>query len=348
MLRAAAAGSPQDPLAEAALNQLQLLHAAVTQAKAAAVARTEDAEHADAATAEADRRLTALRAAARDARTKLAPGGAADWAPWAAAVAPLFAAAGAPHSERSPAVGEGEPDATELAVADALEAVAAIAQAQISAAFAVADRLASLSGYLGSVAAGIAPRARDTAPATPADYQRTLGAPLQTWVENALAESLTTPELLAQLFDGAERVRVGLDDLTLTWRPPGGGVQKRPLEAFSSGEQAFAYTRANLLRISRERRPGQSVVVFLDEFGAFVARDRLGQLMHFVEHEALGVVADQVVVMLPLSRNYPPLSGEAHPGEELADGDSIEARGRQIAERGYFAVPFKSGSVHLV
>src|SRR5262249_19094771 len=122
-----------------------------------------------------------------------------------------------------------------------------------------------------------------------------------------------------------------------------------------SGEQVFAYTRANLMRLRRERRPGQSVVVILDEFGAFVARDRLGQLMHFVEHEALDVT-DQVVVMLPLSRAYPKpvgksiddAAGAATPadrGPELPD--TPDERGRQIDDRGYFAVRFTTDSARL-
>lgn len=348
-LRAAAAESPLASVTEAGLDQLRLLHAAATRVRAAAAACQEDAKRAEATAGDAARRLETLRAAANAARAKLSAGGPTEWEPWASAAAPLFAAAGAPPADWSPGPEEGEPATTELAIADALEAVAAIARAQTAAVFALADRLASLSGYLGSVAANVAPGVRDAGSATPADYQRTLGASLRTWVENALADSLTTPALLTELFDGATEVRVGLDDLTLTWRPRAGGVRKRPLEAFSSGEQVFAYTRANLMRIGRDRRPGQSVVVILDEFGAFVARDRLGQLMHFVEHEALGTVANQVVVMLPVSRGYPAPSGSTPLREgELSDADSIETRGRQIADRGYFAVPFTAGSARLI
>ena len=43
------------------------------------------------------------------------------------------------------------------------------------------------------------------------------------------------------------------------------------------------------------------MVVFLDEFGAFVARDRFAQLVTYIQHDALGRIADQIVVTVPLS-----------------------------------------------
>jgi hypothetical protein len=340
-LRSAIASDPMAPLDEAALLDLRKLHEVAARSRAAAASMREDAEHSASLAADADQRVSALRALISDACAQLSPGGAPEWEAWATAAQPLIR----DLAERLEAGRSAAPSEDELVAADALEAVGAIANAQVAASFAAADQLATLSGYLGSIAGSIAPGNRDGGALRTMDYGRTVGGPLRTWVEDVLAESLTTPELLTELFDSTEHVRVGLDDLTLTWRPPGGGIRKRPLEAFSSGEQVFAYTRANLMRISRERREGQSVVVFLDEFGAFVARDRLGQLMHFVENEALGTVADQVVIMLPLSRDYSLATG---PSDEDEPGvDTLAERSRQVAARGYFAVPFDSGTARI-
>ncbi|NEK85254.1 hypothetical protein GCU60_05680 [Blastococcus saxobsidens] len=348
-LRAVTTAGPLVPLAQDAIDAMRSLHAAAASATAAATLRRDAVDHARAVAKEALERLSGLRQASRRAVSALTAEGPNDWAEWREAVAPIFAANGvlAPGGEvpaaQSETDGDRPPDAAEFAVADALESIAAIARAQAAAALDLADRLAALSGFLSATANQISPRHREIGAPQASDYQRRVGPALPEWLEQELASLLSAPELLAALFDQADQVRVGLADLTLTWHPAGGGVRKRPLEAFSSGEQVFAYTRANLARLGREREPGQHLVVFLDEFGAFVARDRLGQLLDFVEHEALGPVADQVVVMLPLSRDYP----APRDGEDPHAGDWQDERGRQLAERGYFAVPFTSGRAHL-
>jgi hypothetical protein len=345
-LRTVAAAGPVVPLPADAVDALRSLQTAAAATAAAASVQSEAVDHARAVTRQTIERLSALRHASRAALLALTADGAGEWAEWKQAVAPLFLASGVPGAiAEGIAVGvepddDRPPDAAELAVADALESVAAVAQAQAAAALNVADRLATLSGYLTATATTISPRQRDPGAPEASDYQQ---PSLLEWLERELASLLSAPELLTALFDEAEQVRVHLSDLTLTWKPVGGGVRKRPLEAFSSGEQVFAYTRANLARMGREREPGQHLVVFLDEFGAFVARDRLGQLLNFVEHEALGAVADQVIVMLPLSRDYPPPRGAKKPDP----GDWQNERARQLVDRGYFAVPFSSGRAQL-
>jgi hypothetical protein len=339
-LVSAADAGPTEPVGEELFVALRWLHSAAVAAHAAADASTSAAAHAANTASTAAVRLNVLRATVRNAHARLTD----QESPWAPGVAALLAAAGVPTNPlpgdtATEADSAAEPTAAELAVADALDSVAAIARAQSAAAIDLADRLAALSGYLSATAARVAPGGRDHG-ARPADFQRGLGDRhrVDRWIEDVLADELTAPELLAELFDGAAKVRVDLTDLTVTWRAPAGGVRRRPLEAFSSGEQVFAYTRANLARLSRNRRPGQAMVVFLDEFGAFVARDRLGQLMDFVEHHAVGRVADQVIVMLPLSRDYPDPADLDGDGNGV--GDSMAERARQLAARGYFAVPF--------
>jgi hypothetical protein len=107
--------------------------------------------------------------------------------------------------------------------------------------------------------------------------------------------------LREQLFDSASTVEFDSSDLAVKWTTPDGMRRRRPLEAFSSGEQVFAYTRAKLETYRGLKDRTDYLVVFLDEFGAFVARDRFGELMRYVQMSVLGAIADQVVVMLPTS-----------------------------------------------
>lgn len=107
--------------------------------------------------------------------------------------------------------------------------------------------------------------------------------------------------LREELFEGAAEVDYDLDARSVVWRSKEGRRRRRPLEAFSSGEQVFAYTRAKLESLRPIAESSEHFLIFLDEFGAFVARDRFGQLMHYVQTDVIGTIADQVIVMLPTS-----------------------------------------------
>jgi hypothetical protein len=123
------------------------------------------------------------------------------------------------------------------------------------------------------------------------------------------------------LFENGSRLRVDLNDMTTTWTTSSNERRTRPLEAFSSGERAFAYTRVQLEEIGHHTSDNK--VVFLDEFGAYVARDRLSQLLAFIRNRVLGKLADQVLVVLPL-------------GSDPHD----EGQQNEIAQRGYFVEEF--------
>ncbi|QHF25738.1 hypothetical protein GTU73_18225 [Rathayibacter sp. VKM Ac-2804] len=127
------------------------------------------------------------------------------------------------------------------------------------------------------------------------------GRLLQTWVEGEVASILSQEVLREELFEGAAEVDYDLDARSVVWRSKEGRRRRRPLEAFSSGEQVFAYTRAKLESLRPIAESSEHFLIFLDEFGAFVARDRFGQLMHYVQTDVIGTIADQVIVMLPTS-----------------------------------------------
>ncbi len=156
---------------------------------------------------------------------------------------------------------------------------------------------------------------------------------LKRYLERDFATNFATPELRSELFDQTEDVALDLDKLTLQWKTADGELRRRPLEAFSSGEQAFTYTLAKLESLVAAQPVSTYVFLALDEFGAFVARDRLDQLLASLRQRALGRIADQIVVILPLSRNY-----LEDPEPEDGD-DSVEATClRQVRSRGYFAI----------
>lgn len=156
---------------------------------------------------------------------------------------------------------------------------------------------------------------------------------LRRWLEDELAVLFGAPELRAELFDHADEVSFALEDLVLRWQGNDGQWRRRPLEAFSSGEQAFAYTRARLERLSGSTANVPDVLVVLDEFGAFVARDRLGHLLRFVQIEALDTFATQAVVMLPLSIDLP-IGKASTPAGDGPDHRATEAD--QVAGWDYF------------
>ncbi len=210
----------------------------------------------------------------------------------------------------------------------------------------VRDGLDSVAGILQSEAHTLNPRGRGSSNdgvglAVPSDYNRV--ETVRQWAQQELEVLLNSHALRETLFDEASEVTLDLESAVVSWTAPGTAYQNsRPLEAFSSGEQVFAYTRARLEELrSRESWQGHRLVI-LDEFGAFVARNRFAQLLEFVYQQALGELADQIVVMLPLSSDY---ANEAF-AQELVRGASNASRKselldrvRQVEQNGYFAIP---------
>lgn len=128
-----------------------------------------------------------------------------------------------------------------------------------------------------------------------------LGRTLRMWVEGEVSDLLSQDVLRRELFEDAADVEYDLAARSVVWRSAEGKRRRRPLEAFSSGEQVFAYTRAKLESLKTLVDRAEHVLIFLDEFGAFVARDRFGELMRYVQTDVLGTIAHQVIVMLPSS-----------------------------------------------
>ncbi|MFL6139644.1 MAG: hypothetical protein ACJ74O_17845 [Frankiaceae bacterium] len=123
------------------------------------------------------------------------------------------------------------------------------------------------------------------------------------YYEQLFSAQLSGDEIRHALFDSGSDINLDLTAMTTTWTTPTGERRTRPLEAFSSGERAFAYTRVRLESLGNDRAINQ--VVFLDEFGAYVAADRIADLLAFLRKRVLGRLVDQVVMILPLGTPRP-------------------------------------------
>jgi hypothetical protein len=149
--------------------------------------------------------------------------------------------------------------------------------------------------------------------------------------QSKFTEQLAAPEIREALFEGGTNLRLDLVTMTTTWVTSTGERRTRPLEAFSSGERAFAYTRVQLEAMRGVAAHNR--VAFLDEFGAYVARDRLEELMSFIRRRALRDLADQVVVILPASGNMTPEESVEFAGRSYF-ARSLDTEVGAIAEAG--------------
>jgi hypothetical protein len=139
---------------------------------------------------------------------------------------------------------------------------------------------------------------------------------MQHWFGERFSDWFNTPGVKTELLPEARgRVSVDLAGRQVGWSDAGSGGT-RPLEAFSSGEQAFAYTRVRLGLIDDDdARPANRLIV-LDEFGAFIAHDRLSGLITYIRERATKHSEDQVLLVLPLNRDYATMAESAVGSEQ--------------------------------
>ena len=154
---------------------------------------------------------------------------------------------------------------------------------------------------------------------------------LKSWLGQRFSDWFNNERVRRELLPQAEsEIVVDLDAREVLWEEDG-ILRSRPLEAFSSGEQAFAYTRARLGLLDDEDNPPQNRLVVLDEFGAFIAHDRLQQLLDVLEDRIPQHPTDQVVVILPLARDYEQLRKTALKTEQ----PGLQEMAEQVASKGY-------------
>jgi hypothetical protein len=157
---------------------------------------------------------------------------------------------------------------------------------------------------------------------------------LRSVVEHDALEQLAARPIAEALFDGGEVQRVNFEEQTVTWKTPDGEIRTRPLDAFSSGEQALGFMRARLEQVAAKRVENR--LIFLDEFGAFIAADRRRPLAELLTNDDLLGLADQVVVVLPLQADYgaelDQTTGSLH--------ETYQRRAVAVAAAGYFTEVF--------
>lgn len=154
---------------------------------------------------------------------------------------------------------------------------------------------------------------------------------VENWLGERFSEWFNNERVRRELLPRAEGdVVVELSTREVMWTE-GGKDRTRPLEAFSSGEQAFAYTRARLGVLDDDEHRPPNRLIILDEFGAFIAHDRLAKLLEYLRERAAEHMEDQVVVVLPLARDYVGLQEGAMKREAQTFAD----RASQVESRGY-------------
>jgi hypothetical protein len=195
-------------------------------------------------------------------------------------------------------------------------------------------KVAALENPLEEMSAAVDRSQPEVSRAFPSEY-RALYERLLDLYEMEFTERFKSREITEALFDSGTFQKLDLRTLSANWSTSDGMARSRPLEAFSSGERAFAYTLARLESIADE--PTQNRVVALDEFGAFVARDRLGRLVRFLHKRILGSVAQQILIILPLTQDYASQVGNT----TGPWGETVGRRADAIQKDGYFAEPFE-------
>ncbi len=182
-----------------------------------------------------------------------------------------------------------------------------------------------LPGVLTALENELAGRAQDKRPPS------TLLDAVRAWFGAEVSEWFRQRQVQSTLFGEASTdLRVDLAEMTVKWRIDGEPFS-RPITAFSSGEQAFAYTRAQLALLdSATSAPNQ--LIALDEFGAFMSRDWLGRLETYLRSRLSDYPAESTLLVLPLTRTSqdlerdPALSNELRAGyylREVSNSDNL-------------------------
>ena len=136
---------------------------------------------------------------------------------------------------------------------------------------------------------------------------------IQAWLASSFSGWFNDPRVRGELLPNADKdhaVTVDLGTKKVSWSE-NQTRRSRPLEAFSSGEQAFAYTRARLAALDDPDQIVKNRLVVLDEFGAFIARHLLRGMLDYLKEWTSDHQSDRVLLILPLSRDYSRMAEDA-------------------------------------
>lgn len=214
-----------------------------------------------------------------------------------------------------PAVGETAQAAELIALGKAMERAARDARDAV-------DRVQGIAGALDTAARLI----RGTGgPSKGARWIR----PVQDWLSGQVTGWFNQPDVRQALFSDGHGITVDVAEMSVSWTASDGEGQTRPLKAFSSGEQALAYTRSGMAALDATAAVAANRLIALDEFGAFIDAVAMERLSGYLLDRHEKHPRDQVVVVLPLRQG---MHSKPDPGDAAA-----AARWRQLQERGYIA-----------
>lgn len=153
--------------------------------------------------------------------------------------------------------------------------------------------------------------------------------PVQEWLSGQVTEWFNQADVREALFRHGHDITVNVGDMSVSWTAADGEGQTRPLKAFSSGQQALAYTRSGMAALDAAAAGTANRLIALDEFGAFIDAEAMERLSGYLldRHEAFP--RDQVVVVLPLRQE---IRSRPDPGDTAAAD-----RWQQLQDRGYLA-----------
>lgn len=164
---------------------------------------------------------------------------------------------------------------------------------------------------------------------------------MRNWLEGQAGYWFAEESVRSFVLPEAEgEVVVDLEGRRVLGRHQDGSPISKPLEGFSSGEQAFAFTQAQLALLDH-RTSGLTAqrLVILDEFGAFIAAKGRQQLAAQLRHWAEAHPSDQILVILPTTQDYAGLAASASKERR----EQLLKHASDLAENEYFVAAFEDG-----
>jgi hypothetical protein len=128
------------------------------------------------------------------------------------------------------------------------------------------------------------------------------------------------------LFPKGHDISVDVAGMAVEWTAEG-ERKTRPMAAFSSGQEALAYTRARMASLDSGTVEAANRLIALDEFGAFIAADGMRRLSGYLLDRHKEFPRDQVVVVRALRQE---IQGAPDPADKVTAD-----QWRQLQQRGY-------------
>lgn len=162
---------------------------------------------------------------------------------------------------------------------------------------------------------------------------------MTTWLEARAAEWFAEESVRQFVLAEADgEIVVDLEGRRVLAHGRDGTPIAKPLEGFSSGEQAFAFTQAQLALLDH-RSSGATAqrLVILDEFGAFIALKGRKQLAAQLRRWAESHPSDQILVILPTNQDYEAMAASATKDRRK----QFLEHASDLAETQYFVAPLE-------